>query len=47
MDFPQMMRVRQTFDHTTLDNISEEIAAQLANLKLKTSVKQGQTVAVA
>ena len=47
MDFPQMMRVRQTFDHTTLDNISEEIAAQLAKLKLKTSVKQGQTVAVA
>ena len=47
MDFPHMIRVRQTFDDTTLGNIAEEISAQLANLKLETSVKQGQTVAVA
>jgi nickel-dependent lactate racemase len=47
MDYPHMIRVRQTFDDTTLGNIAEEISAQLANLKLETSVKQGQTVAVA
>ncbi|MGD8521154.1 MAG: lactate racemase domain-containing protein [Desulfobacterales bacterium] len=47
MDFPHMIRVKQTFDDTTLGNIADEIAGQLADLKLETSVKQGQTVAVA
>ena len=42
-----MIRVRQTFGDTTLGNIADEITAQLANLKLEASVKQGQTVAVA
>jgi hypothetical protein len=47
MDFPYMMRVRQTFADTALDDISGEITRQLANLKLEASVKKGQTVAVA
>jgi hypothetical protein len=47
MDFPLMIRIKQTFDDTTLDNIPAEITAQLANLKLESSVKKGQTVAVA
>ena len=47
MDFPHMMRIRQTFDDTALDDIPGEIARQLANLKLESSVKKGQTVAVA
>ena len=47
MQFPHMIRVRQTFDDKTLRNIAEEITVQLVNLKLATSVKQGQTVAVA
>lgn len=47
MEFPHMIRVRQTFGDTTLGNIADEITAQLANLKLEASVKQGQTVAVA
>ena len=42
-----MIRVRQTFDDTSLDNVSEEIYMQLANLALETAVKPGQTVAVA
>jgi len=42
-----MMRVRQTFDDTTLDNVSEEINTQLTNLAMQTAVKPGQTVAVA
>ena len=42
-----MIRVRQTFDHTSLDNVSEEINTQLSNLKLETAVKPGQTAAVA
>ncbi len=45
--FPHMIRIRQTFDNTALDDIPGEIAAQLANLKLESSVKKGQTVAVA
>ena len=47
MDFPYMMRVRQTFDDTALDDVPGEITRQLANLTLESSVKQGQTVAVA
>ena len=47
MEYPQMIRVRQTFDDTTLDNVSEEINTQLSNLKLETAVKPGQTAAVA
>jgi len=42
-----MMRIRQTFDDTTLDDIPGDITGQLANLKLESSVKKGQTVAVA
>jgi hypothetical protein len=47
MDFPHMMRIRQTFDDTALDDIPREITRQLTNLKLESSVKKGQTVAVA
>jgi hypothetical protein len=47
IDFPHMMRIRQTFDNTTLDDIPGEITRQLANLKLVSSIKKGQTVAVA
>ena len=46
-DFPQMMRIRQTFDDTALHDIPGEITGQLANLKLESSVKKGQSVAVA
>ena len=42
-----MIRVRQTFDNTKLDNISEEMNTQLADLKLKSVIKPGQSVAVA
>jgi hypothetical protein len=47
MEFPHMIRVRQRFDDTILDNVAEEINARLANLNLETAVKPGQTVAVA
>jgi hypothetical protein len=47
MDFPHMMRIRQTFDDTALDDIPGEITRQLKNLKLEPAVKKGQTVAVA
>jgi hypothetical protein len=42
MEYPHMIRVRQTFDGTTLDDVAEEIDMQLANLKLKTL--QGQYI---
>jgi hypothetical protein len=47
MEYPHMIRVRQIFDNTKLDNISEEIFSQLADLKLKPAIKPGQSVAVA
>ena len=45
--FPHMMRIRQRFDDTALDDIPGEITGQLAGLKLESSVKKGQSVAVA
>jgi hypothetical protein len=42
-----MIRVRQTFDNTKLDSISEEMITQLVGLKLKSAIKPGQSVAVA
>ncbi len=47
MNFPHMIRVRQTFDDTVLDNVSADIHTRLASLNLETVVKSGQTVAVA
>jgi hypothetical protein len=42
-----MIRVKQNFDHTILDNIPEEISAQINKLGLENVVTSGQTVAVA
>ncbi len=47
MDYPKMIRVRQTFEKATLENIPQEIFAQLAKLGLEKIVKKGDTVAVA
>ena len=47
MDFPHMIRVRQTFNGTVLDNIAGEIRSQIENLGLEDIVQNGQTVAVA
>jgi hypothetical protein len=47
MKLPRMIRVRQTFDNTTLENIDKEVRSQIENLRLEKVVKAGQTVAVA
>jgi len=47
MKLPCMIRVKQTFDDTTLDDITENIHSQIQNLGLEKRVKNGQTVAVA
>jgi hypothetical protein len=47
MDFPHMIRLRQSFDNTILDDIPGEIASQLKRLRLEKTVKKGQRVAVA
>ena len=47
MELPHMIRVKQTFDATTLDDIPGEIQSQIKNLGLEKVVKDGQTVAVA
>ena len=47
MEYPHMIRVRQTFDDSTLANVSDEIHRHLANMKLTSAIKPGQTVAVA
>jgi hypothetical protein len=47
MVLPHMIRVKQTFDATTLDDIPGEIQSQIKNLGLGKVVKDGQTVAVA
>ena len=45
MELPRMIRVKQTFDDTTLDNISKETHSQIENLGRGKVVKDGQTVA--
>lgn len=47
MDYPEMIRVRQTFEKETLENIPQEVATRLAKLGLEKIVKKGDTVAVA
>ena len=47
MDFPHMLRVKQAFDDTTLDDITGNIHSQIQNLKLESGLEDGQTVAVA
>ena len=46
MSFPRMIRVKQTFDATRVNDIPGEVDRQLATLKLGTTVKPGQTVAI-
>ncbi|MEO8493920.1 MAG: lactate racemase domain-containing protein [Planctomycetota bacterium] len=45
-DYPQIFRVRQTFERPQVSNIPREVAAQLASLSLQTQVKPGQSVAI-
>lgn len=47
MGYPKMIRVRQTFEKATLENIPQEISAHLAKLGLEKIVKNGDTVALA
>ncbi|MGD1975099.1 MAG: lactate racemase domain-containing protein [Desulfobacterales bacterium] len=47
MEYPHMIRVRQRFDDTILENVAEEIDARLADLNLETAIKPGQSVAIA
>ncbi|MCC7421195.1 MAG: DUF2088 domain-containing protein [Planctomycetaceae bacterium] len=46
MSFPRMIRVRQTFDATRVDDIPGEVEDQLVRLDLGRKVKPGQTVAI-
>jgi hypothetical protein len=45
-DYPQIFRVRQTFERPQVTDIPGEVAAQLASLSLQNSVKPGQSVAI-
>lgn len=46
MSFPRMLRVRQTFDATRVNDIPSEVERQLATLSLGKTVRPGQTVAI-
>ena len=45
-DYPQIFRVRQTFERPQVADIPGEVASQLAGLSLQNSVKPGQSVAI-
>ena len=47
MNFPKLIRVRQSFPDPILENIPGEIKAQLIHLNLGQTLEKGQTVAVA
>ncbi len=46
MSFPEMLRVRQRFDATRIDDVAGEVDAQLRRLSLGRKIQPGQTVAV-
>lgn len=46
MSFPRMIRVRQSFDATRVNDIPGEVERQLATLSLGKTVRPGQTVAI-
>ena len=46
MSFPRMIRVRQKFDARRVADVSQEVQAQLASLKLGETIRAGQTVAI-
>ena len=46
MSFPRMIRVRQKFDARRVTNITAEVQAQLASLKLSQTIRAGETVAI-
>lgn len=45
-DYPQIFRVRQTFERPLVADVSAEVASQLATLSLENQIQQGQTVAI-
>ncbi|MDA1053445.1 MAG: lactate racemase domain-containing protein [Planctomycetota bacterium] len=45
-DYPQIFRVRQTFERPQVTDIPAEVASQLASLSLQDQVKPGQSVAI-
>ena len=47
MEYPQMIRIKQTLEDHALEDIPKEINSQIANLRLEDTVIPGQTVAVA
>ena len=46
MPLPRLMRVRQHFDTTRIDNIPQAVEDQLRSLSLQSRVRPGQTVAI-
>ncbi len=44
--FPQIFRLRQTFDATRVENVAAEVDTQLSRLKLHEKVQPGQSVAI-
>ena len=45
-DYPQIFRVRQTFERPQVADIPAEVASQLAGLSLDDQIKPGQSVAI-
>jgi len=46
MAYPRMLRVRQTFDATRIDDLPGEVDRQLATLQLAKQIKPGESVAI-
>ncbi|MCA9248984.1 MAG: [Fe-S]-binding protein [Planctomycetales bacterium] len=45
-EFPEFIRVRQTFERPRVEDIEPEVAAQLARLNLASHIKPGESVAI-
>lgn len=46
MDFPQMLKVRQRFERSVVENIEETVLSELRSLSLNQTIRPGETVAV-
>ena len=46
MEFPRMLKVRQRFDRSVVENIEETVLVELESLQLEKQIQPGQTVAV-
>ena len=47
MDFPHMLRIRQDFDNTVIENVERHVAHQFKKIDFSSRTQPGNSVAIA